>query len=189
MSAYLLCGGKSSRMGEEKGLVELHGKPFVQWILEAVFPVVAHPVLVTANPDYQAFSLQTIPDAVPDMGPVGGIFTALNHSDTAQVLILSCDIPKITTEVIMLLAEKAALHPDQIVFVSDGKNDYPLIASYPKSCLGEFKKALTEGRLKLRQLVATLPHHRIEINPERTASLQNINTKTELNTLLNPILT
>lgn len=186
LSAYILCGGKSSRMGEEKGLVEFRGKTFVQWILEAVFAFVDKPVLVTQNSAYRQFGLELIPDRIADQGPVGGIFTALGHSDTAQVLILSCDIPQISTEALDLLLAESQKYPEKISFLSDGKNDYPLIAVYPKSCLLAFAEAVAENRLKLRRLVEGLPYQRIPIQPEGVSSLQNINTKAELNTLSNP---
>ena len=167
-------------MGEEKGLVEFLGKAFVQWILEAMFPLVANPVLVTKNPAYGSFQLEMIPDVIEDKGPVGGIYTALSHAKSDSVLILSCDIPKITTEVVAFLLEKARQKPDKITFLSDGKNDYPLIGIYPRRCMESFRIATEKDELKLRRLVESLPHRRIELNPMGIASLQNINTKTDL---------
>lgn len=181
--AYILCGGKSSRMGEEKGLVQFQGKAFVEWILEAVFPLVSNPILVTKNPDYNKFQTGLIPDLVEDKGPLGGIFTALSHSTTDLVMILSCDIPKITTEILSFLLEKSKETPPKITFLSDGKNDYPLIGIYPKLFLKAVKKSILKGELKLRQFVESQPHQRIVLNPERIQSLQNINTKVQLQSL------
>lgn len=183
LSAYILCGGKSSRMGEEKGLVEFQGKSFVQWILEAIFPLVSNPVLVTKNPDYQSFELEMIQDLVEDQGPLGGIYTALSHSTSDLVLILSCDIPKITTEVLTFLVEKSKAAPEKITFLSDGKNDYPLIGIYPKQYLKTVEKSILNGELKLRQLVESLPHQRIVLNDGRIPTVQNINTKAQLQSL------
>jgi molybdopterin-guanine dinucleotide biosynthesis protein A len=180
MSAYILCGGKSTRMGEEKGLVEFRGKSFVQLIVEAVFPTVSNPVLVTRNPAYGLFQLKMIPDLIEDKGPVGGIYTALSHSPSESVLILSCDIPKITAEVVSLLVEKARRQPAKITFLSDGKNDYPLIGVYPRRCLKSFKISTERNELKLRRLVESLPHQRVELDPERVSSIQNINSKSDL---------
>ena len=167
-------------MGEEKGLVEFQGKAFVQWILEAVFPFVANPVLVTKNPDYGSFRLEMIPDVIEDKGPVGGIYTALSHTKSDSLLVLSCDIPKITTDVVLFLLEKARQEPSKITFLSDGKNDYPLIGVYPRGCLASFKISTEKDELKLRRLVESLPHQKIELNPKRTISLQNINTRSDL---------
>ena len=180
LSAYILCGGKSSRMGEEKGLVDFHGKPFVQRILEAVFPTVSNAVLVTRNQAYGLFQLEMIPDLVEDKGPVGGIYTALSHASSQRVLILSCDIPKITAEVVSFLVEKARREPAKITFLSDGQSDYPLTGVYPRQCLESFKISTERNELKLRRLVESLPHQRVELDNERVSSLQNINSKTDL---------
>ncbi|GAB3223590.1 molybdenum cofactor guanylyltransferase [Algoriphagus aestuariicola] len=184
-AAYILCGGKSSRMGEEKGLVAFQGKPFVQWILEAVFVLQGDPVLVTGNLAYADFGVEMIADRIVDKGPVGGIYTALNHCQTTQALILSCDIPKIDSDTLEFLIVEAQKHPGKITFLSDGKNDYPLIGVYPKSCLPAFGEAIEKDELKLRRLVESLPHNRIVIHPESVSNLQNINTKSELITLSN----
>lgn len=179
-SAYILCGGKSSRMGEEKGLVVFQGKSFVHWILEALIPLVQHVALITKNLAYGIFELELVPDLIDDKGPVGGIYTALNHANSDLVLVLSCDIPKITTDVLSLLLNESVKCPDKITFLSDGKNDYPLIGVYPKSCLSFFQSAILKEELKLRLLVENLPHQRILINSVSVAALRNINTKTEL---------
>lgn len=183
LSAYILCGGKSTRMGEEKGLVEFHGKTFVQWILEALFSIVPNPVLVTKNPAYRVFQLEMIQDLVEDQGPLGGIYTALEHAASDLVLILSCDIPKITAEVLAFLVEKSQASPEKITFLSDGKNDYPLIGIYPKQHLKTVEKSILNGELKLRQFVESLPHQRIVLNHGRIPTVQNINTKAQLQSL------
>jgi molybdopterin-guanine dinucleotide biosynthesis protein A len=180
ISAYILCGGKSSRMGEEKGMVEFRGKPFVQWILDAVSPVVSERVIVTKNPAYGVFQLELIPDIIEDRGPVGGIYTALAHSSSDLVLILSCDVPMINAEVVSSLIDMASESPEHITFLSDGKNDYPLIGVYPVRFRYSFQRATERGELKLRQLLESLPHQRIKINPPENSSLQNINTKLDL---------
>ncbi len=179
-SAYILCGGRSSRMGEEKGLVEFQGQTFVHRILDALFPLVAKPALVTKNSAYEAFKLEMIQDLIEDKGPVGGIYTALTHSTADLVLVLSCDIPKITTNVLSWLISESSIYPNKITFLSDGKNDYPLIGVYPKSCLPFFESSISKDELKLRLLVESLPHQRIMIDPKSIHSLQNINTKKEL---------
>lgn len=178
--AYILCGGKSSRMQEEKGLVIFRGKSFIQWILDAVGPVSKESILVTKNAAYQSFGLEMVQDVFEDQGPVGGIYTALLHSSQIQILILSCDIPKITTEVLAFLIEKSREFPEKITFLSDGNNDYPLIGIYPKTALTAFSKSIEAGHLKLCPLVYNLPHQRLILDLGSKSSLQNINTKVEL---------
>ena len=110
-------------MGTEKGLVDFHGKPFVRWILDALFPLVSEPVLVTKNQAYQLFQLETISDLIEGKGPMGGIYTALKHASADLVLVLSCDIPKINQDVLAHLVKESQASPEKITFLSDGKND------------------------------------------------------------------
>lgn len=179
-TAYILCGGKSTRMQEEKGLVLFQGKTFLRWILDAVAPVTKESILVTKNSAYQSYGLEMIWDVFEDKGPVGGIHTALLHSSQSQILVLSCDIPKITTEVLVYLLEKSREFPEKITFLSDGINDYPLIGIYPKTALETFSKSVEAGHLKLCPLVYSLPHQRVVLDPARKISLQNINSKVQL---------
>src|SRR5690606_17235614 len=112
---YILCGGKSTRMQTEKGLVCLDNKPFIQHIIDAVKPITNTIILVTNNPDYKKFGCKTIEDVYEDKGPVGGIYTALLHSHSVNNLILSCDVPFITTEILKTLLEE---HEREVTFLS-----------------------------------------------------------------------
>lgn len=179
-AAYILCGGKSTRMQEEKGLVLFQGKTFLRWILDAVGHVTNESILVTKNSAYQSYGLEMIRDVFEDKGPVGGIHTALLHSSQNQILILSCDIPKIITEVLVYLIGKSHEFPEKITFLSDGINDYPLIGMYPKTALETFSKSVEAGLLKLCPLVSSLPHQRVVLDQASKISIQNINSKEQL---------
>ncbi|TXE14629.1 molybdenum cofactor guanylyltransferase [Algoriphagus aquimarinus] len=180
ITAYVLCGGKSVRMQAEKGLVLYKGKPFIRWIIEAIMPITSNIILVTSNGDYSLVGLPMIEDTYADKGPVGGIFTALNHSKTTRNLILSCDIPKITTELLRTVTDESWETEAPVTFLSDGKNDYPLIGVYSKSALKIFADAISADKLKLCPLVNMISHQKISINSDQKSLVQNINSKAEL---------
>lgn len=180
IAVYILCGGKSSRMKTEKGLVELNGKTFLQWILEAVYPLTNNITLVTKNDAYSKFELPMIQDLVDNMGPVGGIYTALSHSHSRYNLILSCDIPKITTQVLSELIELAINSDKEVSILCDETHDYPLIGCYQKKLLPVFKNAVFQNHLKLRTLVDSLSHQKFPVIQKNQFALQNINSKEDL---------
>ena len=182
VSTYILCGGKSSRMGSEKGLVMYKGKTFIERILEAVSPVCETICLVTNNDDYASYNYPLISDVIPDKGPVGGIYTALKHSSTPWNLILSCDVPMLSTDVLQnhLLKELPAT---PITYLSDGRQNYPLIGLYAQHLEADFEQALRKDHLKLLDLIHVLPHSQVTVKPEEAYAIQNINTLTELNHL------
>lgn len=180
IAVYILCGGKSSRMNTEKGLVEFQGKTFLQWILDAVTPLTSDITLVTKNAAYVSYGLPIIPDVVEDQGPVGGIYTALVDSSSRYNLILSCDIPKITTELLTSLIQFAIGTDKDVCILSDGKHDYPLIGCYQKSLLPVFQNAIEQHHLKLCLLVDSLRNQKLVITSKDKAAIRNINTQAEL---------
>jgi len=177
---YILCGGKSSRMNTEKGLVEFQGKTFLKWILDAVTPLTSDITLVTKNAAYTSYGLPMIPDLVEDQGPVGGIYTALADSSSRYNLILSCDIPMITTEVLTFLIQSSISSDSDVCILSDGKHDYPLIGCYQKSLFSVFQNAIEQHHLKLCPLVDSLMHQKLVITSKDQAAIRNINTQAEL---------
>lgn len=183
LSIYILCGGKSARMGSEKGLVVFNDKTFVEHIIHAVRPLSDSIHLVTSNDAYETYGYPLIPDVVPGKGPVGGIYSALRHSSSSWNLILSCDVPLITTEVL----KKHLFKEEQkkpITFLSDGSKDSPLIGLYSRRLLGHFEQAIRKKYLKLIDLISLLPHDAVVVDQEETATLQNINSQKDLNRLL-----
>ena len=180
ISAYVLCGGKSTRMQSEKGLVYYKGKPFIRWIIEAIMPITSNIILVTSNGDYTLVGLPMIADAYADKGPVGGIFTALKHSATKQTLILSCDVPKVTTALLEKLVTESKKKDALVTFLSDGQHDYPLIGIYQKSAMNTLSEAILGDKLKLCPLVNMISHQKINISQDEKPLVKNINSKAEL---------
>ena len=103
ITGIILAGGKSTRMGTDKGFLLLNNKPFVQYSIDALQPLVSEIIIVSDNPDYDRFGLKRINDTIKDAGPVAGICSGLEASSTAYNLILSCDIPLITSKILQKL--------------------------------------------------------------------------------------
>lgn len=182
ISVYILCGGLSSRMQEEKGLVLYEDKPFVAHIIDAVLPISETIVLVTKNEDYKQFGFPIVADIYENKGPVGGIYSALNHSENEFNLILSCDIPNIKTAVLSTYLLNN-FQDNAITYLKDDEKDYPLIGIYSKQTESLFKAAISENKLKLLDLIKTTDYKTIQIKPEDKTAVKNINTKEELTAL------
>ena len=183
ISAFILCGGKSSRMGTEKGLVNYNNKPFIQLVIDAIEPITTNIFLVTDNQEYTDFNYPLVADIYKNKGPVGGIFSALDRSETENNLILSCDIPKISTNVIKNYLINNISDQKDVIFLSDDKNVYPLIGIYNKSVKPKFSEAISSNRIKLLSLLNELNCQVIKVNPRDFESLKNINTQDELKIL------
>ena len=184
MSAYILCGGTNKRMQTEKGLIKYGGKTFIEWIIDAIKPITDSIFLVTKNEDYQEFGYPLIPDIHHSKGPVGGIFTALKHTTTDNNLILSCDVPNITSHVLKTYLVDKMDDSHDVIYVADENRDYPLIGIYSKQLTSEFETALNKDHLKLVRLLEKVNCNCVKTNPEAYSALQNINTKEELKKLI-----
>ena len=184
MSAYILCGGTNRRMQTEKGLIVYNGKTFIEWIIDAIKPITNSIFLVTKNKDYQKFGYPLIPDVHHSKGPVGGIFTALKHSSSDDNLILSCDVPNITSHVLETYLVDKIDDSHDVIYVADENRDYPLIGIYSKKIITDFETALNNDHLKLVRLLVKVNCNCIKTNPEDYSALQNINTKEELKNLI-----
>ena len=178
----ILCGGKSSRMQSEKGLVLFQEKPFIEHIIAAALPISYKIQLVTNTSDYDYLSYAKIKDIELDKGPIGGIYTALVHSDSEINLILSCDIPLISTEILSELITKHTSDFEVSVF-SDANKINPLIGIYSKKIIPILKKAIDENELKMMRLLDKVNHQIIEVTGEKSKQFRNVNSVDELNEL------
>lgn len=180
ITGIILAGGKSSRMGSDKGMLELHGKKFIEYIIEAIKPVVDEIIIVANNFNYNDFGYKIVRDLVKDCGPMGGIYSGLMVSETEKNLILSCDIPDIRTETLQQIISHSETE-DATVPLHDGLSE-PLCAVYSKNCIVEFKKCLDKREFRLRDALKNLSVNYVQFIPGEHFSVDgfaNINTPME----------
>lgn len=182
LTVFILCGGKSSRMESEKGLVLFQEKPFIEHIIQAILPITDQIKLITASKEYDYLPYEKIEDIIADRGPLGGIYTALSYSETEFNLILSCDIPLISSELLKELISKHTKEAGITVFASESRI-HPLIGIYSKEILPVIKEAIEANELKMMDLLAKIPHQVITIEESENSPLTNINSADELNDL------
>jgi len=182
MQISILCGGKSSRMQSEKGLVLYQNKPFIEHIIEAALPISGNIQLITNTNDYDYLGYKKIKDIIIDKGPIGGIYTALANSETELNLILSCDIPLISTEILLELTQKHSENFEVSLF-EEATRIHPLIGIYSKKLIPILKKAIDENDLKMMNLLSKVRHQKLYVEESKSNLFKNINSLTELNEL------
>ncbi len=186
ITGIILAGGKSSRMGSDKGLLMLEHKPFVQHIIDALKPITKEIILVSSNTDYDVFEVNRVQDIIPDSGPISGIHAGLTHSKTKNNLVLSCDAPLITTALLKKLRQYEKENHDIIQFEAEGKT-IPLIALYKKQCISKCFELLSNNEKRLRKLVVELNTKTIPVSENEHTLVKNINTIDDLNTITDAI--
>lgn len=179
ITGIILSGGKSSRMGTDKGFLIYEEKPFIQHSIDALKPLVSEIIIVSNNPDYDVFGLKRIEDVIENSGPVAGIYSGLKHSKTEYNIVLSCDVPLITSEILRKLIVAVDGVSEVIQIESDGKN-MPLIALYNKQCEPTFLKLFHAGELKLQYAINQFKVKTVTLNIEDELFTRNINTPEEL---------
>jgi molybdenum cofactor guanylyltransferase len=181
ITGIILAGGKSSRMGTDKGLLDLNGKKIVEHIIEQLKPNVGELIIIANNKNYDGFSFQVYQDLVEPCGPMGGIYTALEKSLTENNIVVSCDIPNITSKIIAHIISNIG---DEAVLVPvHNGNIEPLCAVYKKSIAKKIKNLIETGEYKLKDALKTLNTRYIDVSSSSGFSesvFTNINTPQEL---------
>ena len=182
ITGIVLAGGKSSRMGSDKGLLTINDKTFVEHVIVAMKPLVDKIIIVSNNKDYDQFGYRRVEDSIKDSGPLAGLYSGLKHSETEFNLVLSCDIPMIKTEILKKVVD-ADLENHEVVQIESNTKTMPLIAMYKKQCMHKCLELLQQGEKRLRVAVNELKTKTIIINAEFDQFVKNVNTKEDLKTI------
>jgi molybdopterin-guanine dinucleotide biosynthesis protein A len=190
VEAFLLVGGKSSRMGRDKALLEFSGAPLLQRTVDMVAPLVSKITLATAasaafpvnTNRYFNFGLPTIADRWPNFGPLGAIATVLSSTQTPWSLILACDMPFLTAEwLTFLLNQIPQTVIEDAIVPETARGLEPLCAVYNSRCGKILTAALNRDVRKVTYALAELNIKRIGQKDWRKFSpdgnlFQNLNT-------------
>ncbi len=180
LGIILLAGGKSTRMGQDKGLLVLQDKPMLQHILEVVVPLQCPIIIIANQPAYQAFNYPVFADIIPDCGPMGGIYTGLMHSERPHNLVLACDMPYVQLDAIQYLIAQHSENQGVAVGAIKGQLE-PLFAIYSKECLPSLEDALHNGAYKMQDYLKCEAPGVQTINLEAwQESMRNLNAPSDL---------
>lgn len=180
-TVVVLCGGESSRMKTDKGLVNFNGRPLILNILAVVQTITDKVILIANDNRYTELGFQCYSDIYPGNGPMGGIYTGLTHSETKKNIVLSCDMPFMTAEFLTALIKNAG-DEEILVPVHDGITE-PLAAVYDSVCKSKIQQNIIEGKLKMREYLREQKTRLIELKEIYSGEekiFTNINTPEEL---------
>jgi molybdopterin-guanine dinucleotide biosynthesis protein A len=142
--AYILAGGKGSRLSPAKGFVEVGGTPIVQRVRTAVAPL-AHEIVLVGDPQpLQSLGLRVITEAARGGGPLAALCAALADAHPGDALVLPWDAPFLTTALLAYL-QVCGGTADAVV-PRRGEYVEPLCALYGPGCLAPAQAAYEAGR-------------------------------------------
>ena len=186
ITGIILAGGQSSRMGSDKGLISFNGSLFIEHVIKALKPLVKDIIIVSNHSDYDTFGYKRVTDLIKNSGPLAGLYTGLFYSNTENNLVLSCDVPLISTLVLEPLLNPIYSGFDVVQLQSQNKT-MPLIATYKKACLHKCLELLNNGERRLQELVNQLATKIITLDSHLESTVKNINTINQLNQIINEV--
>lgn len=153
ISAAVLVGGESRRMGCNKAFLRLEDSTMLESIISRVSLVIPDVFLVGCDEKlYSYLKLPFYTDIYKDCGPLGGIHCALYESKTPYVFICACDMPYLEPQLINYMADKAIKYDYDIVVPYVRDEVEPLFAIYSKNCLATISARIKSGRKKIREV-------------------------------------
>ncbi len=179
VTTVILAGGQGSRMGGDKGLKRLHGRPLIEWVIGAL----AHQgteIIISANDNpaaYAKLGYRVISDTLPGYaGPLAGVHAALQYAGSEWVASVPCDTPFLPGDLIERLLA-AAGEGEAAVAVVRGRRQ-PTIAVYRRSVLPRLSAYLAQGERRVGDWLIALRAR--EAVFEDAAAFININSPEEL---------
>jgi len=184
ITIFILSGGKSSRMGKDKGLLMYQGKPMILHTIHKLKGLCNTIVINSNNPQYYVFGYLVVPDIYKDVGPMGGLHACLSVTKTKYNLILPCDMPLIDVALIENLIEHKEIAPIVMPQHTNGTLE-PLLALYHSNLLQLINNYIIEGKYRVDLLLKSSEHYLVSVdngsNKEFEYQFLNVNTQKDLN--------
>ncbi len=152
ITAVILAGGVSSRMGSNKALLAVDGAPLIEKIYRTMTQLFREVILVTNTPEEYAFlPCPMVADRYSGVGPLAGLHAGLMASTREWIFLTACDTPFLNPDVIRMICTVEGEY-DAVVPLSPGGKE-PLQALYGQRCLAMVEQALEQGDWKLLNLL------------------------------------
>jgi molybdopterin-guanine dinucleotide biosynthesis protein A len=151
VSAFVLAGGQSTRMGTDKAFLEFEGQPLISRALALAKTVSSHVQILGSLEKFRAYGM-VVEDEFPNHGPLGGIHAALRCSTADLNLILAVDMPFVETRFLEYLLDQANRHSAMVAVPRAGGGWQPLCSVYRRPFADLAQTALEQGRNKIDPL-------------------------------------
>ena len=151
VTAFILAGGKSTRMGADKAFVMLDGRTLLDRALELARSVTSD-VRIVGDPEKFAAFAPVVEDVYRGCGPLGGIHAALRSSQAELNAMLAVDLPFLSPALLRFLVKRAQNSSETVTVPRSGAGLQPLCAIYRREFADAAEQALCAGRYKIDSL-------------------------------------
>lgn len=159
----VLAGGRGRRLGRPKGSISFEGTTLAERAAAVLWPLCGSVLISVAegarNP---APAYPTLVDGPPaGRGPLAGLDAAFAVTGDADLLVLACDYPFVTQELLRRLAAATSDAENLIMMTDCAGRDHPLVALWRRDAARAVREAVEEQRLKVRALLCDLSVRRL----------------------------
>ncbi len=190
VTGIILAGGKSTRYGRNKALVDMDGLSMIERVISVMRAVFQNVIVITNTPDdYAHLGLPMYGDLIKGLGPIGGVYTGLSVITNEAGFFVACDMPLLNKELIQYIIEKRDRF-DVVVPRVSGMVE-ALHALYGRGCLPVVKRLIDSRQYQTLRVFNEVSVRYVEefeirrIDPE-LKSFININRPQELRRLERP---
>lgn len=180
LRGLVLAGGKSVRMGSDKGLMEYHGKPQREYTADLLAQHCTE-VFISCRPDQIAeisAPYQALPDTFLDLGPYSAILSAFRAFPDSAWLVVACDLPLLDEDTLQFLAQRRDSSRIATAFNSpDNEFPEPLIAIWEPKSYQVLLQYLAQGYSCPRKVL--INNNVALLEAPHTDALTNVNTPEE----------
>jgi molybdopterin-guanine dinucleotide biosynthesis protein A len=189
MTSIVLAGGKGRRLGKNKLLEVVGGRPLLQRVVDSLSPISERILVVSAQGQEQPAvearqaRVDCIQDVYPGKGVLGGLYTGLSTSDSEHSLVVAGDMPFLNSSLVQYLVSAAPAF--DVVMPRLNGLIQPLHAIYSRDCLPPIQEQLERNQLQIRVIldkvrVRYIEEAEIERFDPSHLSFFNINTPGDL---------
>lgn len=187
LKGLVLVGGKSTRMGEDKGLIDYHGKPQREYVFELLQSVGIEAFVSCRAEQKNEISLPTISDKFVGLGPFGAILSAFQSDPNAAWLVVACDLPFVNeTALHQLILSRDVSKIGTAFYNAETDFPDPLCTIYEPKAYATMLQFLALGYSCPRKVLINTDTEIIQ--PVNAKILQNVNTPEELKVITDQLL-
>ncbi|MEN8228741.1 MAG: molybdenum cofactor guanylyltransferase [Bacteroidota bacterium] len=167
ITGILLSGGKSKRMGREKGQIRIGNRLLYQFPLKVLEEVCDEIVISTCKDFSPSFGHTLVCDEIQDIGPMGGIYSCLKRSSNDLNIVLSYDMPMINRGLLNKLITESIDFDITVPALENGHPE-PLCGIYRKGVADKFHELIREDRFAVHQVFPMVKTRMVRIEDTMT---------------------
>ncbi|MCI1680426.1 MAG: molybdenum cofactor guanylyltransferase MobA [Ewingella americana] len=178
ITGVILAGGRSTRMGQDKGVISAAGKMLFEHIADRLRPMVGE-ILINSNQNASIYGqhFNVVPDITQDYaGPLAGMLAGLKAINTEWALFVPCDVPSFPLD----LAKQFVAHSSQhsAVYARDALRDHPTLCLLNKNIVPALESYLAQGERKVMLFLKQINALPVEFNDPQ--AFANLNTPADV---------